>query len=135
MAVNDRAEFSNSRWDTYRIVPDEEFEVFHGQELVGFENGRTRRVAHQILARCRLMVSHALVGAQACAASTYLSVLLGCCRDGETRRAGSRDKISRMSAWAIRKLVFVTNAYLHQLCGHNGSAGRLSCSQSRQNLL
>jgi hypothetical protein len=87
MAVNVRAELSSSRWDTYRIVPDEEFEVFHGQELVGFENGRTRRVAHQILARCRLMVSHPLVGAQVCAASAYLSVLLGCCRDGETPRA------------------------------------------------
>lgn len=84
MAVSVCAELSSSRWDTYRIVPDEEFEVFHGQELVDFENSRTRRVAHQILAGCRLMVSYPLVGAQPCAASTYQSVLLGCCRDGET---------------------------------------------------
>lgn len=34
----------------YGIVPHKEFEILDRQKLVDFENGRTRREAHQILA-------------------------------------------------------------------------------------
>jgi hypothetical protein len=34
----------------YGIVPHKEFEIPDRQKLVDFENGRTRREAHQILA-------------------------------------------------------------------------------------
>jgi hypothetical protein len=45
-----------AKWDessitaTYGIVPHKEFEILDRQKLVDFENGRTRREAHQILA-------------------------------------------------------------------------------------
>ena len=36
---------------THRVVTDEQLEIPHRQKLLGFEDGRTRRVANEVLAR------------------------------------------------------------------------------------
>lgn len=53
MAVSSGTQWYNSSEDaTYGIILHEEFEILHRQKLVDFENGRTRREAHQSFACC-----------------------------------------------------------------------------------